>query len=100
MKNVCIMISLVILVATPLTLLGAEDGAAVYKAKCAACHGEKGEGKAAMKMPAITETKMTAEQMVTYLTKGEAGKKIHGNPVAGINEEQAKAVAEHAKTLK
>ena len=53
-----------------------------------------------MKMPAVKDTKMTVEQMIPYLTKGEAGKKIHVNPVSGINEEQAKAAAEHVKTLK
>lgn len=99
MKNVCIVMALAMLVAAPLTLLSAEDGAALYKAKCSACHGEKGEGKPAVKFPAVKGTKMTAEQMVEYITKGESGKKIHGNPVSGINEEQAKAVAEFVKSL-
>ena len=102
MKTVCIVIALVMLVAAPLTLLAAEDGAALFKAKCANCHGEKGEGKTmgTMKMPAVKGTKMTAEQFVPYLTKGQAGNKIHANPVSGIDEEQAKAVADFAKTLK
>jgi mono/diheme cytochrome c family protein len=100
MKTVCIAIALVMLVSAPLTLWAAEDGAAIFKTKCSVCHGEKGEGKPAMKMPAVKGTKMTVDQMVTYLTKGEAGKKIHANPVSGITEEQAKAVADYVKALK
>ena len=100
MKNVCIVMALVTLVAAPLTLWSAEDGAALYKSKCAGCHGEKGEGKPAVKFPAAKGTSMTADQLVEYLTKGESDKKIHANPVSGVNEEQAKAIAEHVKGLK
>ncbi len=31
----------------------AEDGAALYKAKCAVCHGANGEGKPAAKIPSL-----------------------------------------------
>ena len=31
----------------------ADDGAALYKSKCAGCHGANGEGKPAMKAPAL-----------------------------------------------
>jgi mono/diheme cytochrome c family protein len=100
MKNVCIVIALAVLVAAPLSLWSAEDGAAIYKSKCSACHGENGEGKPAVKMPAVKGTAMTAEQIVEYLTKGEKGKTIHANPVAGVNEEQAKAVTDFVINLK
>ena len=100
MKNLCIVVALVMLVAAPLSLWSAEDGAAIYKSKCTACHGEKGEGKPAIKMPAVQGTTMTAEKIVEYLTKGEKGKTIHANPVSGVNEEQAKAVAEFVTSLK
>jgi mono/diheme cytochrome c family protein len=101
MKTVSIVLALILLAAASMTLWAAEDGAALYKSKCAMCHGEKGEGKAAMNMPAVKGTKLTAEQIVTYLTKGEAGKKApHANPISGINEAQAKAVADCVKTLK
>jgi len=101
MKTVSIVVALVMLVAAPLTLLAAEDGAALYKSKCAMCHGEKGEGKAAMNMPAVKGTAMSAEQITSYLAKGEAGKKApHANPMNGMNEAQAKAVADCVKALK
>ena len=101
MKTVCVVLALVMLVAAPLTVWSADDGAALYKSKnCAACHGEKGEGKAAMKMPAVKGIEMTAEQIVAYLTKGEADKKApHNKPVNGITEEQAKALADYVKSF-
>lgn len=101
MKSVCFVAALVLLVAVPVTIVAADNGAALYKTKCASCHGPAGEGKPAMKMPALKGTSMTADQIVEYLTKGAAGKKApHAKPVAGINAEQAKAVAETVKGLK
>jgi len=102
MKGFYVIMAAALLVAAPLALWSDDgtDGAQLFKAKCVACHGEKGEGKPAMKMPAITETKMDVEQLVEYLTKGEKGLKIHANPVSGINAQQARAIAEHVKSLK
>jgi cytochrome c6 len=76
----------------------AEDGAAVYKTKCAMCHGAAGEGKVG---PALKGSKMSEEQIVNFVTKGEAGKKApHAKGVNGLTEEQAKAVATFVKGLK
>jgi mono/diheme cytochrome c family protein len=101
MKSICFLAALILLIAAPLSILAADEGAEIYKSKCSACHGEKGEGKPAMKMPAIKGTKLTVDQMVEYLTKGQAGKRPpHNNPVNGVGDDQAKAVAEYVKTLK
>ncbi len=76
----------------------AEDGAAVYKAKCAMCHGAAGEGKVG---PALKGVKLTDAQIVDFLTKGEAGKKApHAKAINGLSADQAKAVAEFVKGLK
>jgi mono/diheme cytochrome c family protein len=78
----------------------ADDGAALYKTKCAACHGAKGEGKPGMKAPALKGTKMEVNQIVEHLTKGESGSKApHSKGISGLNEGQAKAIAEYVKTL-
>jgi mono/diheme cytochrome c family protein len=78
----------------------ADDGAALYKTKCAACHGAKGEGKPGMKAPALKGTKMEVNQIVQHLTKGESGSKApHNKGISGLNEGQAKAIAEYVKTL-
>ena len=78
--------------------LAAEDGAAVYKAKCAMCHGAEGQGKVG---PALKGTSLSEDQIVDLLTKGAAGKKApHTKAVNGLTEDQAKAVASFVKSLK
>jgi mono/diheme cytochrome c family protein len=80
---------------------GAEDGAALYKTKCSVCHGASGEGKPAMKSPALKGTTLTVDQLVQHITKGEAASKApHNKGISGLNDEQAKAIAEFVKTLK
>jgi len=79
----------------------AEDGAALYKKKCAGCHGANGEGKPAVKAPALKGTSLEANQLVEHITKGESASKApHNKGIAGLNDEQAKMIAEWVKTLK
>jgi cytochrome c len=79
----------------------ADDGAVLYKTKCAGCHGAKGEGKPAMKAPALKGTKLEVNQVVEHITKGESGSKApHNKGIAGLNDGQAKAIGEYIKTLK
>lgn len=78
----------------------AEDGAALYKKKCSGCHGASGEGKSAMKAPALKGTSMDVTQLVDHITKGEASSKApHNKGISGLTDEQAKAIAEYVKTL-
>ena len=78
----------------------ADDGAALYKKKCGGCHGASGDGKPAMKAPAIKGTTMDVDQLVQHLTKGESTSKApHNKGMSGLKDEQAKAVAEYVKTL-
>jgi mono/diheme cytochrome c family protein len=67
----------------------AEDGAALYKAKCSACHGAAGEGKMG---PAIKGK----TNVVDVVTKGGL-KGPHAKPVAGLTPEQAEAIAAFLK---
>ncbi|HLH08806.1 MAG TPA: cytochrome c [Terriglobales bacterium] len=79
-------------------LAWAQDGGAIYKAKCAACHGPDGAGKVG---PAVKGISMSEAQITDLLTKGEAGKKApHGKAVAGLSVDQAKSVAAFVKSLK
>ncbi|MFZ0293596.1 MAG: c-type cytochrome [Candidatus Sulfotelmatobacter sp.] len=79
----------------------ADDGASLYKTKCAGCHGASGEGKPAVKAPALKGTSLEANQITEHITKGEPGSKApHNKGIAGLNDEQAKAIAEWVKTLK
>jgi mono/diheme cytochrome c family protein len=78
----------------------ADDGAALYKKRCAGCHGASGEGKPAMKAPAIKGTTMDVDQLVQHITKGESASKApHNKGMSGLKEEQAKSIAEYVKTL-
>jgi mono/diheme cytochrome c family protein len=81
--------------------LAADDGAALYKSKCAGCHGAGGEGKPAMKAPALKATTWDVNQIVEQITKGNpASKAPHSKGISGINADQAKGIAEFVKTLK
>jgi len=76
----------------------AADGAATYKAKCAACHGPEGQGKVG---PAVKGTALSADQITDLLTKGEDAKKApHKKAIASLSADDAKAVADYVKTLK
>lgn len=76
----------------------AADGAATYKAKCAACHGAAGQGKIG---PAVKGTSLSADQITDLLTKGNDAKKApHKKALAGVSAEDRKAVADYLKTLK
>lgn len=76
----------------------AADGAATYKAKCAACHGPEGQGKIG---PALKGTALTADQITDLLSKGDEAKKApHKKAISGVAGDDAKAVAEYVKTLK
>ncbi len=100
MKSFVVAVVTVALLAIPLAAW-AQDGAALYKTKCATCHGAAGEGKAATKIPAVKGTTQTADQIVAYLTKGAEGKRApHAKPMASLTAEQAKAIADFAKGLK
>ncbi len=76
----------------------AQDGAALYKAKCAMCHGPMGEGKIG---PSLQKTSLNAQQITDLLTNGAAGKKApHSKPMAGLTAEQVSSVATYVASLK
>ena len=86
---------------SPTVSWGAEDGAALYKAKCSGCHGAGGEGKPAVKAPALKGTTLTVDQLTEHTTKGSATAKApHQKGIKGVTDEQAKAISEFIKTLK
>ncbi len=68
----------------------AEDGAALYKAKCAACHGAAGEGKMGPKIKGSTK-------VVDVVTNGGLTKAPHTKPISGVTPDQAKAIADFLK---
>ncbi|OGP21479.1 MAG: hypothetical protein A2054_00770 [Deltaproteobacteria bacterium GWA2_55_10] len=86
----------------------AADGAAVYKAKCAPCHGADGQGTAmapAFKGSAWVASTDDAE-IGTVITAGREGaaKKYKqfamGMPKQKLNDDEVKAVIAHIKAMK
>jgi mono/diheme cytochrome c family protein len=87
------------IVATMAMPLFAADGAAIYKAKCAGCHGVDG----AKAIPAMgvkplntAEVKGKSEaQLVDVITKGQGKMKAQA-----VTADEAKATAAYVKSLK
>lgn len=76
----------------------AQEGATLYKTKCAACHGAAGEGKVG---PSLQKTTLSEKQIADVLTNGAPGKKApHSKPVSGVSADQATAIATYVASLK
>lgn len=88
-----ICLAVVLLMVAPTLSWAAEDGAALYKAKCAACHGPDAAGKPALKAPAVKGLDEAA------IKKGLEGPK-HAAVKKALSEQQVKAIADYLKGLK
>ena len=94
-------ISAGLLIAASTGMRAADDGATLYKSKCSGCHGAAGEGKPAMKAPALKGIDWDADRIAKHITTGEPdAKPPHKKGVAGVSDDQAKAIASFVKTLK
>ena len=102
MKNICGILIAVLLAANTVFLCAQEkpDGAKLFTARCGTCHEKSGQGLASAKIPAINKTTLTAEKLVTLITEGGVGKRVHYSPIVNINTDEAKAIAAYVKSLK
>ncbi len=85
----------------------AADGAAIFKSKCAACHGPEGQGTPMA--PALQGNKFVADgdagQIAEVLKNGRAGEAKKYKqfalpmPKQNFSDEEAAAVIEHIKSL-
>jgi len=73
----------------------AQDGGALYKTKCAMCHGDQGQGKPPT-FPKIAGSAKVSD----VLTKGGEAKAPHIKPMSTLTPAQAAAIAAFVKTLK
>jgi mono/diheme cytochrome c family protein len=88
------------LLASTVPTWAADDGAAIFKKRCAGCHGPNGEGKPAIKAPALKGTTLDAAKIATHILKGEPeSKPPHNKGMSGITDDQAKAIADYVKSL-
>jgi mono/diheme cytochrome c family protein len=80
------------------SLSWAEDGAALYKAKCAMCHGPDGAGKPAAKIPSLVSDdakKKTDEEMIKIVQTNPK----HAALAKALNDEQLKAIVGAVRDL-
>lgn len=77
--------------------------AALFKAKCAACHGANGEGKAAMKttdLGAPDVQKKSDAELTAAIANGPEGKASHAFKTKGLTDDQIKSLVAFIRTLK
>lgn len=74
----------------------AADGAALYKAKCAACHGPDGKKMAKVDLGGATVQAKSDADLVTFVSTNPK----HNFKSKGLTEEQIKAIVSHVRSLK
>jgi mono/diheme cytochrome c family protein len=92
------MIAVALFIVIPNLSWAADDGAAVYKAKCAACHGADARGRPAAKIPSLISDevkKMSDEDISKAVTE----KPKHAGVARSLNPDQVKAVASYIRSL-
>ncbi len=80
------------------SLSWAQDGAALYKAKCAMCHGADAAGKPAAKIPSLVSPEAKGKSDAD-LAKAVAETAKHPAPVKGLSADDAKALVAYIRTL-
>ena len=100
---VVMVIAVTLFVCLPNLSWAAEDGAALYKAKCAACHGADATGKPTAKIPSLVgpETKALSDTDLTdaIANGGKAQKASHAFAKKGLTEDQIKALVTYVRGL-
>jgi len=85
------------------SLSWAEDGAAIFKAKCAACHGADAAGKPAAKIPSLVSDdakKLSDADLTDFIANGGPSKKAtHAFASKGLTPDQVKAVVSAVRDL-
>jgi mono/diheme cytochrome c family protein len=76
----------------------ADDGATIYKAKCAMCHGPDAAGKPAMKAPSLIsdEAKKKSDEDFAKAVNGTAK---HTPAVKSLPADDVKAVVAYIRSL-
>jgi len=98
---VIVAIAVALFLIVPSLSWAADDGGALYKAKCAACHGADLAGKPAAKAPSLVsdEAKKTSDADLTdaIANGGKAKKPLHAFASKGMAEDQIKMVVSYIR---
>lgn len=96
-----IMIAIALFLILPTLSWGADDGATVYKTKCAACHGADLGGKPAAKVPSLISDdckKLSDADLADVIANGGKDKKVsHSFANKGMTPDQIKMVATYIR---
>jgi len=95
------MIALALFLIWPNLSWAADDGAAIYKAKCAACHGADLAGKPAAKLPSLVSDdakKLSDADLTDMIANGGKDKKAsHAFASKGMTPDQIKMVVSYLR---
>jgi mono/diheme cytochrome c family protein len=101
--SVVILATLTVLFLFSPSLSRGDDGAVLYKAKCAVCHAADGTGKPAVKAPSLIspEAKKLSDAEITdaIANGGKAQKATHAFGKKGVTSDQIKALVAFIRTL-
>lgn len=96
-----VMIALALFLILPNLSWAADDGAAIYKAKCAACHGADLAGKPAAKIPSLVsdDAKKASDADLTdaIANGGKEKKAMHAFANKGVTPDQVKMVVSYIR---
>ena len=98
-----VVIALALFLMIPNLSWAGDDGAALYKAKCAACHGADGAGKPAAKIPSLVSDdakKLSDADLTDAIANGGKDKKpMHTFSAKGVTPDQVKMVIAYVRDL-
>ena len=96
-----VMIAVALFLVLPNLSWAADDGAAVYKTKCAACHGVDLAGKPAAKSPSLVSDgakKASDADLTDMIANGGKDKKpMHAFANKGVTPDQIKMVVSYIR---
>jgi mono/diheme cytochrome c family protein len=96
-----VMIAVALFLILPNLSWAADDGATIYKTKCAACHGADLAGKPAAKIPSLVSDdakKASDADLADMITNGGKDKKAtHAFVNKGVTPDQVKMVVSYIR---
>lgn len=96
-------IALALFLTIPNLSWAGDDGAGIYKAKCAACHGADGAGKPAAKIPSLVsdDAKKASDAELTDMVAngGKDKKAMHAFSAKGLAPDQVKMVIAYVRDM-
>jgi cytochrome c6 len=97
------MLAITMFILFPQLSWAADNGADLYKTKCAVCHGADGAGKPAAKIPSLTSDevkKMPDAEVADAIANGGKNKKAsHAYAAKGMTPDQVKSLVAHIREL-